>query len=52
MSFSTSRGKLSVPPDLRELVVRSGVQVLPLDADHGLAVASLPMHHRDPFDAC
>ncbi len=43
-------GKLSVPPDLREHVIRSGLQVLPLDAAHGLAVADLPMHHRDPFD--
>lgn len=43
-------GKLSVPPDLRERVLQSGVQVLPLDADHGLAVGALPMHHRDPFD--
>lgn len=43
-------GKLSVPRDLREHVLRSGVQILPLDVDHGLAVADLPMHHRDPFD--
>jgi PIN domain nuclease of toxin-antitoxin system len=43
-------GKLSVPPDLRDHVVNSGVHILPLDADHGLAVADLPMHHRDPFD--
>jgi len=43
-------GKLSVPRDLREHVLRSGVQILRLDADHGLAVADLPMHHRDPFD--
>lgn len=43
-------GKLSVPRDLREHVVRSGVQILRLDTDHGLAVADLPMHHRDPFD--
>ncbi len=43
-------GKLWVPRDLREHVLRSGVQVLRLDADHGLAVADLPMHHRDPFD--
>jgi len=43
-------GKLSVPPDLLEHVLQSGVQVLRLDADHGLAVADLPMHHRDPFD--
>jgi len=43
-------GRLSVPRDLREHVLRSGVQILRLDADHGLAVADLPMHHRDPFD--
>jgi PIN domain nuclease of toxin-antitoxin system len=43
-------GKLSVARDLRERVVQSGLQILRLDADHGLAVADLPMHHRDPFD--
>jgi PIN domain nuclease of toxin-antitoxin system len=43
-------GKLSVPSDLRERVLDSGVKVLPLDADHGLAVGALPVHHRDPFD--
>ncbi|MBA2464508.1 MAG: type II toxin-antitoxin system VapC family toxin [Nocardioidaceae bacterium] len=43
-------GKISVPRDLREHVTRSGVRVLRLDIDHGLAVADLPMHHRDPFD--
>lgn len=43
-------GKLSVPRDLRDRMLQSGVQVLGLDPDHGLAVADLPMHHRDPFD--
>jgi PIN domain nuclease of toxin-antitoxin system len=43
-------GKLTVPRDLREHVLRSGVRILPLEADHGLAVQDLPMHHRDPFD--
>ncbi len=43
-------GKLSVPRDLFEHVLRSGVQVLRLDAEPALAVADLPMHHRDPFD--
>lgn len=43
-------GKLSVPPDLREHVTRSGLEVLRLDVSHGLAVADLPLHHRDPFD--
>lgn len=43
-------GKLSVPDDLRQHVLQAGLQVLQLEADHGLAVAGLPMHHRDPFD--
>lgn len=43
-------GKLAIPDDLYEHVMRSGVRVLGLDPDHGLAVADLPMHHRDPFD--
>lgn len=43
-------GKLSVPRELREHVMQTGVQILGLEADHGLAVADLPMYHRDPFD--
>jgi PIN domain nuclease of toxin-antitoxin system len=43
-------GKLSVPADLHAHVLGTGVRVLGLSADHGLAVASLPLHHRDPFD--
>ena len=50
IGVKASIGKLSVPHDLREHVLRSGVSVLGLDADHGLAVADLPVHHRDPFD--
>ena len=43
-------GKLAVPDDLDEHIVQSGVRILGLDPGHGLAVARLPMHHRDPFD--
>ena len=43
-------GKLTVPEDLYAHVVGTGVRVLGLSPDHGLAVASLPLHHRDPFD--
>jgi PIN domain nuclease of toxin-antitoxin system len=43
-------GKLAVPRDLHEHVLGTGVRVLGLSADHGLAVARLPLHHRDPFD--
>jgi PIN domain nuclease of toxin-antitoxin system len=43
-------GKLEVPSDLHDHVIRAGLRILGLAADHGLAVAELPMHHRDPFD--
>ena len=43
-------GKLSVPDDFHDHVLQSGLCVLGLAPDHGLAVAGLPMHHRDPFD--
>ncbi len=43
-------GKLSVPRDLHDRVLGSGLRVLGLDAEHGLAVTDLPVHHRDPFD--
>ncbi len=43
-------GKLVVPDDLHQHIVRSGLRILGLAPDHGLGVADLPMHHRDPFD--
>ena len=43
-------GKLAVPDDLQAHIVGTGVRILGLSAEHGLAVAGLPLHHRDPFD--
>lgn len=43
-------GKLTVPDDLDTHVANAGIRVLGLSAGHGLAVAHLPLHHRDPFD--
>jgi PIN domain nuclease of toxin-antitoxin system len=43
-------GKLRVPSDLRKHVVGSGMRILGLSPEHGLGVADLPLHHRDPFD--
>jgi PIN domain nuclease of toxin-antitoxin system len=43
-------GKLTVPGDFSEQVKGAGLRTLALDAAHGLAVAGLPLHHRDPFD--
>ena len=42
--------KLIVPAGLSKVVETSGLRVLNLSAAHGLAVADLPVHHRDPFD--
>jgi PIN domain nuclease of toxin-antitoxin system len=43
-------GKLTVPADLIERVLGSGLKILGLTPEHGLGVAELPAHHRDPFD--
>ena len=43
-------GKLSVPDEIVDATIAAGVRLLPLDAEHGLAVGALPLLHRDPFD--
>ena len=43
-------GKLAVPGDLDEHIVGGGLRILGLTSEHGLRVAELPLHHRDPFD--
>lgn len=43
-------GRLTVDAGLADEVVRLGLRLVGLTADHGLAVARLPLHHRDPFD--
>jgi PIN domain nuclease of toxin-antitoxin system len=43
-------GKLRMPAGLREYVMESGARILNLAPEHGLDIAELPLHHRDPFD--
>jgi PIN domain nuclease of toxin-antitoxin system len=43
-------GKLAVPERFQEQVGDAGLQTLGLAPEHGLRVARLPLHHRDPFD--
>jgi PIN domain nuclease of toxin-antitoxin system len=50
IGVKAAAGKLIVPAGLAKVVETSGLRVLNLSAAHGLAVAELPMHHRDPFD--
>jgi len=39
-----------VPDQIQDHIMHSGVRILGLAPNHGLEVARLPMHHRDPFD--
>ncbi len=50
IGIKAAAGKLVVPPDLQAKITDAGVRSLALAAAHGLAVARLPTHHRDPFD--
>jgi len=52
IKFGLGRLPLPVPPDryVPDRIRRSGVTPLVVEHAHALAVASLPNHHRDPFD--
>ena len=43
-------GKLEAPGDLLAQLEGAGVELLPIGPRHADLVASLPLHHRDPFD--
>jgi PIN domain nuclease of toxin-antitoxin system len=54
IAIKSSLGKLPLPepPEVfipRHMVINQ-VRPLPISVEHALAVASLPPHHRDPFD--
>ena len=48
IGIKAATGKLPVHPALRQ-AARSA-DLLDVTAEHGLALATLPLHHRDPFD--
>jgi PIN domain nuclease of toxin-antitoxin system len=54
ISIKYTLGKLRLPQPPLEYVpdrmMESGVTGLPVEHRHALAVAGLPLHHRDPFD--
>ena len=44
-------GKLPVAPfRFRDGMVRAGATILPIEDEHAIASASLPLDHADPFD--
>jgi PIN domain nuclease of toxin-antitoxin system len=54
MAIKVSIGKLTLaaPFDrfLPDHLARNGIQLLEIDLTHAAALATLPFHHRDPFD--
>lgn len=54
ISIKVGLGKLELPdaPEraIPAMMDRTRVEALPISVSHTLRVASLPMHHRDPFD--
>src|SRR4051812_7766092 len=51
MGIKAATGKLVLGNvDPRTALSDGGAELLALEPSHGLAVAGLPLHHRDPFD--
>lgn len=50
ISIKTALGKLPPIDDLEFLMADKHFELLPISLSHTAAVASLPHHHRDPFD--
>lgn len=43
-------GKLRLPKDWKITIQDGRFEILPINLEHVLAVESLPLHHKDPFD--
>lgn len=50
MAIKAALGRLTIPEDLVTVLRQNRIQVLSIEAKHALAVATLPPHHKDPFD--
>jgi PIN domain nuclease of toxin-antitoxin system len=43
-------GRLVAPGDLAGWILENGFVPLPIEVEHAVAAADLPLHHKDPFD--
>jgi PIN domain nuclease of toxin-antitoxin system len=50
LAIKANKGKLKLPDSFRDKIDVAGFEVLPVTAEHALAVAALPKLHGDPFD--
>jgi PIN domain nuclease of toxin-antitoxin system len=50
VAIKQSLGKLDAPEGFSSILIDGGATALPVSIGHARAVATLPWHHRDPFD--
>jgi PIN domain nuclease of toxin-antitoxin system len=50
VAIKRSLDKVKARAGMLNEIERAGVELLPVTARHADLVASLPLHHRDPFD--
>jgi len=50
MAIAKARGRMDPPDDLDEQLAQRRFALLPVTLRHTRMIASLPHHHRDPFD--
>lgn len=50
LGIKAALGKFTIPASLWDDVERSGIEIVPIDRADALGAATLPPHHRDPFD--
>jgi PIN domain nuclease of toxin-antitoxin system len=50
VAIKQSLGKLDAPDGFSSTLIDGGATALPVSIEHAREVASLPWHHRDPFD--
>jgi len=50
IAIKKALGKLESPENLKEVIIDSGFQLMPIDYEHAWHVKDLLLHHKDPFD--
>jgi PIN domain nuclease of toxin-antitoxin system len=50
LGIKQKKGKLVLSQSVSEQRIRFGFLELPITMEHGELAASLPLHHKDPFD--
>lgn len=50
LGIKQSLGKLTLVRPVSEFIRENNLTELPVTVEHGEAVSTLPLHHKDPFD--